>query len=627
MAPKAKRAAAPAIQHVDHIDLDSHAGNARLGLPFQLSAEELRSIESHRDKSFPALTNMGAPVDLDEVAVDELSAPQFYTTYDEVNASQGEVMKNKLRKYGLCVVQDVIPTNEIDRLRNETWEMVAKMMSDIKYTDEQGNVSNVPAFNINNPNTWKEYNRMGNSHGYLIKHYGIGQSDVSWQLRKHARVRQLYEFLYNTNDLIVSMDSMGIRPGPPREKTDKGHDATQGEFQNTSWLHTDQGPNRPLSTVQSFVSLYDSLPGDPTLHAWPGTQFDELHKEFWDDFTWTKEDKAKDFRLVEEQHLLNPFEESTENKYSLDIISEQKDPNTKKSIRDNYVKRKKQYAGHPKDEWQLFNPHTWVDPRDGDVQLMGSDENKAVLINQFEWLLSKGFRPYAFGHRKGSVVMWDSRVFHEGGLPNNENRLSKRIVSYVCYLPLSMHINGRQIKTPEEQFEILKRRKDWYENGCADPQGPDAKNWTGFTKNNTRDVSRKGVTTSHHPYDCTKPNPIRPAGNGFPNETTTYIKALPLRKNGDELEKNWFTVGMIILKLSKTKSAEVGQGRQRKKEKRVRREEAQEGLAIQSVQSVHEVRESDGRKQLLLPNYCYKSFFVSTGSAPDFASMSDKKTD
>ena len=486
----------------NNYDLDDPEDRVILGIPNPNPFESLRpSAEIELD------------YDRRELFVNHTSAPRFYTTYAEI-MRDNNILKHKLGTYGVCVVEGVIEQGEVVRLQRETWEMVTEMLRDMR--DPNTGVS-VP-FDINNPDSWFAINDIGSFHAYLIKNYGIGQSDVSWQLRRNQRVRNLYEILYGTEHLIVSMDSMGIRPGPPREKTKGGKDSTQGEFKNTSWLHTDQGPNRNINTVQSFVSLYDSEQGDPTLHAWPGTHFDKLHRAFWDDFAYPRDKKRGDFMKVEESHLLNPFNE-TDNDYNFDVIP--KNPG-EDDQRKEHSKKINAYA-----DWKNFDPDEWYDPRRDPHIGSRSEPTGPVIINQFEWLMKQGFRPYAFGHTKGSVIMWDSRVFHEGGSPLKENKQSKRIVSYVCYLPLSMQTIDPAI-TRAQQIAILEDRKKLYLQGSADPHTRGEPGKKVVVVNATGDINNKGATTSHHPYNYVT-NKVRPQGGPIVYNSTK-VRALQVRQ-------------------------------------------------------------------------------------------------
>ena len=120
--------------------------------------------------------------------------------------------------------------------------------------------------------------------------------------------------------------------------------------------------------------------------------------------------------------------------------------------------------------------------------------------------------------------MWDSRVFHEGGSPLKENKQSKRIVSYICYLPLSMQTVDPTI-TRAEQIAILNDRKKLYLEGVADPRMRGDKN--PVLANDTGNTDNKGVTTSHHPYNYGV-NSIRPQGGPIPYNSTK-VRALEPR--------------------------------------------------------------------------------------------------
>ena len=39
---------------------------------------------------------------------------------------------------------------------------------------------------------------------------GFGQSDFMWYLRTNKHIKKIYEDIYNTNDLVVSLDGFSV---------------------------------------------------------------------------------------------------------------------------------------------------------------------------------------------------------------------------------------------------------------------------------------------------------------------------------------------------------------------------------------------------------------------------------
>lgn len=101
------------------------------------------------------------------------------------------------------------------------------------------------------PSSWTDesLNRVsadGLANG-IINKCGAGHSDLSWYVRTLPRVRQVFEHVWGTSELITSYDAFGLfRPWHSRK------------FMKTlgGWLHVDQcSPGKQC--VQGLLSLYD----------------------------------------------------------------------------------------------------------------------------------------------------------------------------------------------------------------------------------------------------------------------------------------------------------------------------------------------------------------------------------
>ena len=103
--------------------------------------------------------------------------------------------------------------------------------------------------------------------------FGFNQSDFLWLLRTRTKVRQAFETVWNSSDLLVSYDGGNMfRPhahpsGDPEWRTSGG------------WWHVDQNAHKPghadRCCVQGVVLLTDADAGSGGLCVIPGS-----HNEF-----------------------------------------------------------------------------------------------------------------------------------------------------------------------------------------------------------------------------------------------------------------------------------------------------------------------------------------------------------
>lgn len=127
-------------------------------------------------------------------------------------------------------------------------------------------------FNRNDPKTihkdhLPDINEKGMCLGYAISH-----ESFTWAVRQEPGVIEAFEKVYDTEDLIVSFDSVNI--GFPNRKDVKP---------NSPWPHQDQDPEKPgFRCLQGLVNLLPNGPKDGGLIVCKGAHLlsEEFHANF-----------------------------------------------------------------------------------------------------------------------------------------------------------------------------------------------------------------------------------------------------------------------------------------------------------------------------------------------------------
>jgi len=118
-----------------------------------------------------------------------------------------------LEELGYCVIPQVLSTGETEKLYERVWhEFVEKAWPKCKMDDRSN---------------WKEAFPMHNPMGIFAG--PAGQTQVMWDLRQDPRIVDIFAKIWNTTDLIVSMDGLSIMC--PQE-------IREGSFE--PWPHVDQ---------------------------------------------------------------------------------------------------------------------------------------------------------------------------------------------------------------------------------------------------------------------------------------------------------------------------------------------------------------------------------------------------
>lgn len=103
-----------------------------------------------------------------------------------------------LEEFGYCVIPQVLSTDETELLYQRVWhEFIEKAWPNCKMDDRSN---------------WKETFPIHNTMGIFAG--PAGQTQVMWDLRQDPRIVEIFAKIWNTNDLIVSMDGLSLMCPP-----------------------------------------------------------------------------------------------------------------------------------------------------------------------------------------------------------------------------------------------------------------------------------------------------------------------------------------------------------------------------------------------------------------------------
>lgn len=130
---------------------------------------------------------------------------------------------DSLERLGYCVIPGVLNQSEVSTCLQEFFEWYDPLV------DTFGR-DNVESAGI---------------HG-IFKCHEVGHHRAAWRIRTHPRVREVFETLYETDQLVTSFDgTCYMRSDLMKRDTNE-------------WMHTDQTMNSRRMCVQSWVSLTDN---------------------------------------------------------------------------------------------------------------------------------------------------------------------------------------------------------------------------------------------------------------------------------------------------------------------------------------------------------------------------------
>lgn len=101
---------------------------------------------------------------------------------------------DNFNKFGYAVIPNILSDEECDIYRRRLWkEYIEKVYDGVNFDDKI---------------TWKDHFPLINK--LAIFSGSIAQTQVLWDIRQHSNVKAVYSSLWNTNDLIVSMDGTSL---------------------------------------------------------------------------------------------------------------------------------------------------------------------------------------------------------------------------------------------------------------------------------------------------------------------------------------------------------------------------------------------------------------------------------
>jgi ectoine hydroxylase-related dioxygenase (phytanoyl-CoA dioxygenase family) len=164
-------------------------------------------------------------------------------------------LKSTLDKYGVAIIPNVIDATEIAQMKQGFWTMLNQLSS----------ACPVPITEKNKA-SWSTYYAFNPIRGQLLQNWGVGQSQVLWNLRQNPKIVDIFAQLWNVSpeELLVSFD--GCSFALPHETTKKG------SYTGKDMYHIDQAPSVPqFNCVQSWINAFDTREGDATLSVFEGS--------------------------------------------------------------------------------------------------------------------------------------------------------------------------------------------------------------------------------------------------------------------------------------------------------------------------------------------------------------------
>jgi hypothetical protein len=304
-----------------------------------------------------------------------------------------------LEELGYCVIPQILSTPETELLYQRVWhEYIEKAWPNCRLDDRSN---------------WKEAFPMHNKMGIFAG--PAGQIQVMWDLRQDSRIVDIFAQVWNTNNLIVSMDGISIMCPP---------EIREGHYE--PWPNVDQAILRRQDSVAHNNNPPIDFVSESLLKTKPFTIQGQFL--FEDSF-----DGDGGFYCIPKSHL--KFSEFAPQLEALDALEISK--HEKKKARSDYLLQ--DFFGH------------------------GTDESG---------------NPYCMKHitaPRGSLILWDSRTVHWNQHPGKDRPYNDnpkvRMVGYLCYVPKARLTNeGRAHR--REAFETgvstghnpaypeLKRTKD-----------------------------------------------------------------------------------------------------------------------------------------------------------------------
>lgn len=144
------------------------------------------------------------------------------------NIDDTESWKQYLDTHGFVVIQDILTREEM----TQGLDLFKQDMNQIS-----------PTFKLEDPSTFCIENTPLMFGKGMAVYNGWGQSDFMWHVRTNPKIKSIYQKIYDTDDLVVSLDGFSL--------------FVSNKQKSPSWLHIDQNPKNKIYSVQGS---YNYLP-------------------------------------------------------------------------------------------------------------------------------------------------------------------------------------------------------------------------------------------------------------------------------------------------------------------------------------------------------------------------------
>lgn len=267
-----------------------------------------------------------------------------------------------LEDLGYCVIPQILSTSEAELLYQRVWhEFIEKAWPNCRMDDRSN---------------WKEVFPMHNKMGIFAG--PAGQTQVMWDLRQDPRIVDVFAQVWNTNDLIVSMDGLSFMCPP---------EIREGYIE--PWPHVDQA----ILRRQDNVAHSNNPPIDFVSESLLKTQPYTIQGQFLFEDSFEGDGG---FYCIPKSHLrFSEFAPDLEAFDALELSESEKD-----KLRENYIH------------------------------------------NFFQYSKDESGNSYCMQHiiaPRGSLILWDSRTIHWNQHANKNRPYSDnpkvRMVGYLCYVP------------------------------------------------------------------------------------------------------------------------------------------------------------------------------------------------
>jgi hypothetical protein len=201
-----------------------------------------------------------------------------------------ETLQETVEKFGVAIIPNVLNEQETDQMVSGTWDFFEHITKDW--------IKPKTPINRDDKATWRGMYDLFPSHSMLFQYFGVGQAQVSWDVRQNEKIVDIFATFWKSRDLLVSFD--GLSFNMPPEVTNRG-------WHRNTWYHTDQSFMRPeFECLQTWVTALDVEDGDATLAFYEGSN--KFHREFQEEFKVTSKKDWYKLNKEEEQFYMNKCE-------------------------------------------------------------------------------------------------------------------------------------------------------------------------------------------------------------------------------------------------------------------------------------------------------------------------------